>query len=110
MSAHAFVGMLTIAALTLLVPATGHAQASGDPAAGLSLARQWCTSCHVVEPAGRGGQSGPSFLEIANSPDRTRPTLKAWLTNPHPPMPNLNLTNKEINDVIAYLESLRGQM
>jgi cytochrome c1 len=64
----------------------------------------------MVEPAGRGGQSGPPFIEIANNPDRTRPTLQAWLTDPHPPMPNLNLTNKEINDVIAYIESLRGKM
>ena len=110
MSAHVFVRLLTVAAFTLLVSAIAHAQASGDPAAGLSLARQWCTSCHLVEPAGRGGQSGPTFLEIANSPDRTRPTLQAWLTDPHPPMPNLNLSNKEINDVIAYLESLRGRM
>jgi cytochrome c2 len=96
--------------LLLAWPSIALAQASGDPGKGLRLARQWCTGCHVVEPAGRGGDIGPSFLDIANRPDRTPATMRAWLTNPHPPMPNLSLSRDEINDIIVYLDSLQGRL
>ena len=109
MSGRSFLAICA-ATLMLAFASAAHAQASGDPGAGLKLVRQWCTGCHVVEPAGRGGDSGPPFLEIANRPDRTPQTLRAWLTNPHPPMPNLGLSNTEINNIIAYLQSLQGQM
>lgn len=110
MTGFALVRAVSVAAFALLLPATAHAQASGDPQNGLRLARQWCTGCHVVEPAGRGGDSGPPFHEVANWPDRTPATMRAWLTNPHPPMPNLGLSRREIDDVIAYLDSLQGQL
>ena len=32
--------------------------------------------------------------------------LKAWLADPHSPMANLSLTNDEIDDRLAYIESL----
>ncbi|NJO37736.1 MAG: hypothetical protein HC871_09095 [Rhizobiales bacterium] len=32
--------------------------------------------------------------------------LKAWLADPHPPMPNLSLSRLEIDDLLAYIESL----
>jgi hypothetical protein len=51
--------------------------------------------------------AAPSFLSIANDPDRTPAFLVGWLTNPHPPMPNLSLTNAEIASLVAYLDSLR---
>ena len=79
MSARVFVFSL---ALALMAPMVAHSQASGDPGAGLRLARQWCTGCHVVEPAGSGGDNGPPFLAIANDPHHTRATLQAWLTHP----------------------------
>lgn len=101
---------IAIALLTVLLWTTAQAQNAGDPRAGLTLARAWCTGCHIVEPAGRGGDSAPTFMEIANKKDRTPQTLRAWLTNPHPPMPNLNLSRAEINDIIVYLDSLQGQM
>jgi cytochrome c len=102
--------VLGVMALMPILPAVANAQAAGDPEAGLRVARQWCTGCHIVESGGRGSDSGPPFHEVANRPDRTPATMRAWLTDPHPPMPNLNLTNKEINDVIAYLESLKGHI
>lgn len=110
MTGFAFARVVGAAALAVLVPALAHAQASGDPQNGLRLARQWCTGCHVVEPSGRGGDSGPPFHEVANRADRTPTTMRAWLTNPHPPMPNLGLTRKEIDDIVAYLDSLQGRL
>jgi mono/diheme cytochrome c family protein len=95
------------AALALLLPAAVAAQDGGDAQKGAMLARTWCTGCHVVEPGGRGGDAAPPFMTIANDPKRSDAALRAWLTRPHPPMPNMNLTRAEIDDVVAYLRSLK---
>lgn len=96
-----------LAALALLVPVTAAAQGAGDARNGVMLARNWCTGCHLVEPGGRGGDAVPSFMAIANDPKRSPSALRAWLTRPHPPMPNMNLSRAEIEDIVAYLESLK---
>ena len=83
------------------------AAAQGDPRNGRAIARSWCTGCHLVEPSGLGSDTAPPFAVIANDPARTAPRLKRWLADPHPPMPNLKLTPREIDDVVAYLESLK---
>ena len=101
-------GILPIALLILSTSA--QAQSRGNPDSGLRLARQWCAGCHIVEPAGRGGDAGPPFAQVANSPDRTPTTLRAWLNDPHPPMPNLGLTRTEIDDIVAYIDSLQGRL
>ena len=76
---------------------------------GLRLAAQWCTSCHVVAPDRPGSDAGPPFEVVANRPEFSEGGLRAWLADPHPPMPNLDLTRAEIEQVIAYLLSLRRQ-
>lgn len=82
------------------------AQAAGDREAGWHLARQWCTGCHVVDAAGHGTDVAPAFPVIARERGRDQRWLRAWLATPHPPMPNPNLSGAEIEDVVAYLESL----
>ena len=32
--------------------------------------------------------------------------LKGWISNPHPPMPNFNLTRQTVDDLVAYIRSL----
>jgi len=96
-----------LAVLVLPAPAAAAAEDMGDPARGVMLARTWCTGCHVVEPGGRGSDAAPSFMTIANDPKRGPAALRAWLTRPHPPMPNMNLSRAEIDDVVAYLRSLK---
>src|SRR6516164_9049646 len=75
----------------LLLFATSGASAAGDAAAGAALARTWCASCHLVdEPAaGSTTQGPPSFRTIARRQTMTPDALRTFLTNPHPPMPNL---------------------
>jgi hypothetical protein len=36
--------------------------------------------------------------------------LSGFLAEPHPPMPNFNLTRQEIQDLVAYFESFRSKM
>ena len=44
---------------------------------------------------------------IANRSTLSPGALRAWLTDTHPPMPNLNLSNQQMDDIAAYLDSLR---
>lgn len=77
---------------------------------GKILARKLCASCHLTgEPANAPVPSDvPTFAGIANSPGQTIDHLSTWLTRPHPPMPNLNLTRMEIRDLAGYILSLRS--
>ena len=85
----------------------GGSAMAGDPREGADLAKRWCTSCHATGNSAAARDIGPSFVTIANDPDRTDDRLRAWLVDPHPPMPNPGLTRLEIENVIAYLASMR---
>jgi len=82
--------------------------AHADFANGERLARQWCANCHVIDGSGPSAslpQGPPSFRVAAGhlNPEQ----LRAFLTHPHGQMPDLSLTRSEIDDLIAYIESLR---
>ena len=55
----------------------------------------------------RGGDGAPPFAMVADTAAERTDDLRAWLADPHPPMPNLSLTRWEIDDLLAYIESLR---
>jgi mono/diheme cytochrome c family protein len=85
-------------------PAAG---AAGDATAGHALAVRWCTSCHVVDDKGTGSDAAPPFRAIARAHAGDRKWLHAWLSAPHPSMPNFDLARQQIDDIVAYLDSLR---
>ena len=76
---------------------------------GNRLARTLCTTCHLIgEPTEHPVPADvPSFIGIANRQGQTLDHLSSWLADPHPPMPNLNLTRKEVRDLAGYIFSLR---
>lgn len=82
------------------------ASAAGDARSGHDLARQWCSGCHLVDQSGQARDTAPPFTAIARRHAADRSWLRAWLVAPHPPMPNFNLSRQQIDDVVAYLESL----
>ena len=92
--------------------AQGAAREPAAPTAarGLELAQKLCTSCHLVDtnasPALPAGI--PTFHSIANRPDQTGQRIFNVLIKPHAPMPDLQLSNEEINNIIAFLETLRS--
>jgi cytochrome c len=88
--------------LSLLSPAL----AAGDAQAGQNLAQRWCSGCHIVDRSGHGADTAPPFPTIANSSPENHTWLRTWLTDPHPPMPNLNLSRQQIDDIVAYLDTL----
>jgi mono/diheme cytochrome c family protein len=99
---------LAIGLLAAAIPAPEPATAS-DVQAGHELANQWCTACHVADGASRGADVAPTFHAIANRKDRTPAEMEAWLMGPHPVIPDLKLSRDQIDDLIAYIESLKEQ-
>ena len=83
----------------------------GDAESGKRIAKLWCSSCHIVseeEPA-VATDGIPPFRSIARNPRNTPARIAAILVDPHPPMPNLQLSNQTIEDIIAYMETLRSE-
>jgi len=96
------------AALALLPVLLAPLAARADAADGERLARQWCANCHVINstgPATTIPQGPPSFHIIAGHLDPAQ--MRAFLTHPHGAMPDLGLTRAEIDELIAYIESLK---
>jgi mono/diheme cytochrome c family protein len=78
---------------------------------GRGIAQLWCSDCHLVDPQDRksGRDSAPTFLSIARMKSTTEASLAAFLSAPHGGgrMPDLVLNRNEIEDVSAYILSLR---
>ena len=103
----------SVALAAAAVGLSAHGKAIGRPGnirAGRELARTVCAECHVVVPRpGVLRQIGdaPDFADIAQMPSTTRTALLAFLRSSHPTMPNLILSDRKANDVIAYILSLK---
>lgn len=78
------------------------AEAGGDVAA------RWCAACHVVAASGAGSDAAPSFMDIARRRDAAQ--LRAFLSQPHAkPMRGFTLSTREIEDMVAYIVSLKDE-
>ena len=95
--------------LTLYANAAAAQQGPGDPRQGAALARDWCTSCHVIgtQPGAQGTDAVPSFPRIARDPAKGPAYVGAFLKNPHPPMPPMPLSHIAIEDLVAYFRELQ---
>jgi len=89
-----------VAALAL----SGTAQAQ-DAFNGRHLAQRWCSTCHAT--ATRGSDTVRSFEAIAASAAGDQARLRRFLADPHPPMPPMQLSHTDIEDLVAYIDSLR---
>jgi len=90
-------------------------------AEGRALALLACTGCHVVtpdqpfRPIFAGSPQPPDFRTIANKPNTSAESLRKYLTNlpavpplgPPQVMANPNLTSDELENVVAFIMSLR---
>lgn len=85
---------------------------------GHQIALHVCTACHVVEAAQEYpvllNPPAPPFSDIANSADLTRASLRHFIVTTHwdektlpLKMPNPQLLDFQIADVLAYILSLR---
>ncbi|HEY9058611.1 MAG TPA: c-type cytochrome [Aurantimonas sp.] len=93
--------------LSLLLPGAAEAQSKGDAAAGRAIAERWCAACHIVSPEQTSGNADVlTFMTIAKQADDELGSLKVFLADPHPVMPDMSLTGQEIRDIAAYIASL----
>jgi mono/diheme cytochrome c family protein len=93
----------------LLPTAFAGAALAADAEHGEQLAKQWCSSCHLVtSQQTASADSAPPFRTIAENTGISSGNLRAWLADPHPPMPDLSLSVREIDDLTAYVMSLDG--
>lgn len=81
----------------------------GDVRAGRGLAANWCANCHRIAPGGPGPVTDVAapFATIAAMPSTTSMSLRVFLQSPHAGMPDYRLTREQLDDVVAYLLSLR---
>ncbi len=99
-------GVLAAGLFFALAMSGAHA---ADLADGKALAEKWCSHCHLTGPGQkRAGDAAPTFTSIARMPSTTEMSLKAFLQTPHVRMPDYQLTRAEIDDLSAYILSLRG--
>jgi mono/diheme cytochrome c family protein len=91
----------------LLVASTALA---ADAKHGLTIAKRWCAACHVVTSEQKTGSADvPSFADIARRRTNAK-ALAAFLTDPHPKMPDMHLSRTEIDDIVAYIRSLNPKI
>jgi mono/diheme cytochrome c family protein len=84
---------------------------AADPEAGRAFAVKACARCHVVGPGvGSGTDGAPTFETVANTKDQSETKLTAFLSRPHGRMPDFVLTRREIENVIAYIMTLKTKM
>jgi len=77
-------------------------------ARGHALAEAWCSACHVVDKFAIGiGQRAPAFVAVAAQPSTTALSIRVFLQTSHEPMPNFILKKQDIDDITAYILSLR---
>lgn len=84
----------------------------GDAAKGREKARVICIACHVVDELGQPFPGSPPFTESANKPEITPDYLRRWFKDPArlkpgTLMPNFGLSEEEIENLIAFLQTYR---
>jgi mono/diheme cytochrome c family protein len=102
-------GAALIATLALAAAPALAQPEPGDARAGQRLAVTWCANCHQVAPGGPGpaNDAAASFAAIVAMPSTTSMSLRVFLQSPHGNMPDYRLTREQMDDVVAYLLSLR---
>jgi cytochrome c oxidase subunit 2 len=116
---HAHMGFYVIAESTLQFDRWLADQARGAARTPPPLFDDKCASCHTIRGTGAHGDTGPDLTHVAsrqslaaltlpNTPER----MRAWIRDPQRwkpgnKMPTLELTDAQVAQLTAYMESLR---
>lgn len=101
-----------LAMSTVLGSAPAYPAGNADEAKGL-IADQ-CVRCHEVpgyEASERSAAvEAPSFAEISGQPEvYTEERLRRFLQSPHWPMAQFHLSQRDIDNLLAFIETLRSE-
>lgn len=103
---------LVSASVFLLVASVSAKAASADPAIGANLAQTECAACHAV---GRDADAkspeprAPRFVDVAKMPSTTELSVKVFLRSTHKNMPNIILSDEEVDSIASYILGLRAR-
>jgi len=98
--------VLCLVAIAALISASAAARAP-DVDHGAVLAKRWCAACHIVSADQKSGQDNPPpFATIAKTPGLNAEKIAQFLMDPHPKMPDMQLSRQEAEDLAAYIVSL----
>jgi mono/diheme cytochrome c family protein len=98
-------------ALRAKSPVRTDAMDTGHARKGLSYARKVCAACHNVSESNAPSPNGkaPPFKHVANLPGTSLVALTEWSRTPHSSMPNLIVEPNDMDDVIAYILTLKDR-
>ena len=93
----------------LAAASTAGAQEDGNAERGLLFATENCTECHAITPeqAESPNIDAPPFAAIARTQGISAPSLFTLLRTSHQTMPNIVIPADDLNDVVAYILSLK---
>ena len=97
---------------SITVPVEVRAAEVGDPQRGLAYAKEVCAKCHAVKAGDTFSPEmlAPTFTVVADTPGMNERALYVWLQNgSHESMPNLMIAPRDLDDVVAYIVSLRSK-
>jgi mono/diheme cytochrome c family protein len=82
---------------------------AGEASRGLVYAEQNCASCHAIQASETmsPNMDATDFVTIANTPGMTSIALSAWMQSAHPTMPQLLVGQDQVDDLWAYMLTLR---
>jgi mono/diheme cytochrome c family protein len=81
---------------------------AADPDHGETLVKRWCVTCHLVgADQKRATTDAPPFASVAKRPDFDAAKIALFLLDPHPKMPNMQLSRDEASDIAAYIATLK---
>ena len=91
-------------------PLADHLAGASSGPAGPLVFQQTCTACHAVD--GRGGNIGPALDGVGDRFDADY--LGRWLTDPtsvrpETTMPQLGLSDAQVEELVTYLSTLRAE-
>lgn len=78
----------------------------GNAEAGKQLVLNSCTACHAPTGATHATDQAPPLSFLAHDNKADPRWVRAWLMDPHPPMPGIMLSRQQVADVMAYLSTL----
>jgi len=104
---------LLVCLFVLVLGDAALAGGSGDFAHGRQIAEENCSRCHAVGPEGESPlDPAPPFRTLGDRwpPSYLAEALAEGIVVGHPEMPEFEFSETEIDDLIAYLESLNSNV
>ena len=90
-----------------LIPAFASFAFAADPNHGEAVVKRWCAECHLIAQGQKSSTEAPPFSSIAKRPDFDAAKVAYFLLDPHPKMPNMQLSRAEVADIAAYIATLK---